>query len=403
MIIQMYKRKPMLKSGLLSLGLSASMMSAAFFPLMNGCSKPKASAEKAAAASSNDPLEVTVAPALAAQLKIGEPQIRDVASSLQVAARIETDASQIARVGSPVSGRIIKLLALEGQYVRKGSALATLHSTDLSDTQFAFVKAFSQQELAEQATNRAEQLVKADVIGTAELERRRAELLQASTEASAFRTQLRGLGMTDAAIRKLETTRQLNADYPIVTSISGTVLERKVTLGQIVQPAEVAFMVADLSNVWLIADVPEESAGKLHKGMHVVVKIPSLPDEKVEGELSYVSPVVDPATRTIPVRMDLPNPRGNFKPAMLASMTFIDRSERRTTIPATAIVREDNKDHVFVQLSAGKFKLREVTLDGESNDDRVLESGINPDEKIVLDGAFHLNNQRKQNAIKGGE
>jgi cobalt-zinc-cadmium efflux system membrane fusion protein len=403
MIIQMYKRKPMLKSGLLSLGLSASMMSAAFFPLMNGCSKPKASAEKAAAASSNDPLEVTVAPALAAQLKIGEPQIRDVASSLQVAARIETDASQIARVGSPVSGRIIKLLALEGQYVRKGAALATLHSTDLSDTQFAFVKAFSQQELAEQATNRAEQLVKADVIGTAELERRRAELLQASTEASAFRTQLRGLGMTDAAIRKLETTRQLNADYPIVTSISGTVLERKVTLGQIVQPAEVAFMVADLSNVWLIADVPEESAGKLHKGMHVVVKIPSLPDEKVEGELSYVSPVVDPATRTIPVRMDLPNPRGNFKPAMLASMTFIDRSERRTTIPATAIVREDNKDHVFVQLSAGKFKLREVTLDGESNDDRVLESGINPDEKIVLDGAFHLNNQRKQNAIKGGE
>ena len=403
MIIQMYKRKPMLKSGLLSLGLSASMMSAAFFPVMNGCSKPKASAEKAAAASPNDPLEVTVAPALAAQLKIGEPQVRDVASSLQVAARIETDASQIARVGSPVSGRIIKLLALEGQYVRKGAALATLHSTDLSDTQFAFVKAFSQQELAEQATNRAEQLVKADVIGTAELERRRAELLQASTEASAFRTQLRGLGMTDAAIRKLETTRQLNADYPIVTSISGTVLERKVTLGQIVQPAEVAFMVADLSNVWLIADVPEESAGKLHKGMHVVVKIPSLPDEKVEGELSYVSPVVDPATRTIPVRMDLPNPRGNFKPAMLASMTFIDRSERRTTIPATAIVREDNKDHVFVQLSAGKFKLREVTLDGESNDDRVLESGINPDEKIVLDGAFHLNNQRKQNAIKGGE
>jgi cobalt-zinc-cadmium efflux system membrane fusion protein len=281
--------------------------------------------------------------------------------------------------------------------------LATLHSTDLSDTQFAFIKAFSQQELAQQATNRAEQLVKADVIGTAELERRRAELLQAGTEASAFRTQLRGLGMTDAAIRKLESTRELNADYPIVTSIYGTVLERKVTLGQIVQPAEVAFMVADLSNVWLVADVPEESAGKLHKGMHVEVKIPSLPDENVEGELSYVSPVVDPATRTIPVRMDLPNPRGIFKPAMLASMTFIDRSERRTTIPSTAIVREDNKDHVFVQSSPGMFKLREVTLDGEADDDRIVESGVNPHEKIVLDGAFHLNNQRKQNAIKGGE
>lgn len=281
--------------------------------------------------------------------------------------------------------------------------MATLHSTDLSDTQFAFIKAFSQEALARQATNRAEQLVKADVIGSAELERRRAELLQASTEASAFRTQLRGLGMTDAAIQKLETTRQLNADYPIVASISGTVLERKVTLGQIVQPAEVAFMVADLSNVWLEANVPEESAGKLHKGMHVVVTVPALPDEKVEGQLSYVSPVVDPATRTVPVRMDLPNPRGIFKPAMLASMTFIDHTERRTTIPSTAIVREGNKDHVFVQLAAGKFKLREITLGPESDDDRILESGLNPDEKIVLDGAFHLNNQRKQNAIKGGE
>jgi cobalt-zinc-cadmium efflux system membrane fusion protein len=374
----------------------------ACFQLLHGCSKPKASAEKASVAQ-NDPAEVTIDPALAAQLKIGEPLVRDVANSLQVAARIETDASRIARIGSPVAGRIIKLLVLEGQYVNRGSVMATLHSTDLSDTQFAFIKAFSQQALAEQATNRAEQLVKADVIGTAELERRRAELLQASTEASAFRTQLRGLGMTDAAIHRLETTRQLNADYPIVASISGTVLERKVTLGQIVQPAEIAFMVADLSNVWLVADVPEESAGKLHKGMHVVVRVPSLPDEKIEGELSYVSPVVDPATRTIPVRMDLSNPKGIFKPAMLASMTLIDHTERRPAIPSTAIVREGNKDHVFVQLAPEKYKLREVMLGSESDDDRILESGVNPGEKIVLDGAFHLNNQRKQNAIKGGE
>jgi cobalt-zinc-cadmium efflux system membrane fusion protein len=389
------------KNRVFLLGMAASILFTGFF--VTGCSKPKASAENAAARGQSDPTEVIVDVASAGQLKIGEAETRDVANSLLVAARIETDASRIARVGSPVAGRIIKLLAMEGDYVHKGSVMATLHSTDLSDTQFAFIKAFSQKALAEQATNRAEQLVNADVIGSAELERRRAELLQASTEASAFRTQLRGLGMTDAAIKKLETTRQLNADYPIVASISGTVLDRKVTIGQIVQPAEIAFMVADLSNVWLVADVPEESAGKLHRGIHVVVSIPSLPNEKVEGELSYVSPVVDPATRTVPVRMNLANPQGIFKPAMLASMTFIDHSERRAIIPSTAIIRENNKDHAFVQLSPGRFKLREIVLDGESDDDRILESGINPGEKIVLDGAFHLNNQRKQNAIKGGE
>jgi cobalt-zinc-cadmium efflux system membrane fusion protein len=181
------------------------------------------------------------------------------------------------------------------------------------------------------------------------------------------------------------------------------VLDRKVTIGQIVQPAEIAFMVADLSNVWVIADVPEQSAGKLHKGMEVIVKIPALPEQELHGKLSYVSPIVDPNTRTVQVRMDLPNPKGIFKPAMLANMTFIDASERKNTIPSTAVVREENKDYIFVQIGPKKFMLREVSLGLESGDRRALESGVNPGEKIVLDGAFHLNNQRKQNAIKGGE
>ncbi len=373
---------------------------AAVLMMTSGCEKKKAVAEQSVSAV--NPAEITVDAALSSHLKIGEPQIHDVANSLQVAARIETDASRVARVGSPVAGRIIKLQTMEGQNVRRGAVMATLHSTDLSDTQFVFIKAVSQQGLAEQGTHRAEELVKADVMGGAELERRRAELLQASTEASAFRTQLHGLGMTDAAINRLETTRQLNADYPVVASISGTVLERKVTIGQIVQPAEMAFLVADLSNVWLLADVPEESAGRLHRGMHVIVNIPSLPSEKVEGKLSYVSAVVDPTTRTVQVRMDLPNPRGIFKPAMLASMTFVDHTERRRTIPSTAVVRENNKDHVFIQLAPDKFVLREVVLGAEYGEEDVLESGVNPGEKIVLDGTFHLNNQRKQNAIKGG-
>jgi cobalt-zinc-cadmium efflux system membrane fusion protein len=365
-----------------------------------GCKKKTAPVEVAA---QEDPTVITVTPELAKQLVIGEPKIEEVAGSLQVAARIDTDASRIARIGSPVAGRIIKLLVLEGQYVHRGESLATLHSTDLSDTQFSFIKAYSQQQLAEKAAERAEQLVKADVMGQAELDRRRAEQLQASTEAQAFRTQLGVLGMSDAAIRRLETTRKLNADYPIISTISGTVLDRKVTIGQIVQPAEIAFMVADLSNVWVIADVPEQSAGKLHKGMEVIVKIPALPEQEIQGKLSYVSPIVDPNTRTVQVRMDLPNPKGIFKPAMLANLTFIDASERKNTIPSTAVVREENKDYVFVQIGPKKFMLREVSLGLESGDRRVLESGVHPGEKIVLDGAFHLNNQRKQNAIKGGE
>jgi len=209
--------------------------------------------------------------------------------------------------------------------------------------------------------------------------------------------------MSEASLAELKKNRQLNADYPVLSSISGTVLERKVTLGQIVQPAELAFLVADLSTVWVVADVPEDHAAHLHKGMQAKVHIPALPNEVIQGQLAYVSPIVDPATRTVQVRMDLHNSKGLYKPAMLAAMTFVDESEPKITVPATAVVREDNKDHVFVQLEPNHFILREVTLGAEDADDRVLESGVKPGEKIVLDGAFHLNNQRKQNAIRGGK
>ena len=364
-----------------------------------GCKKKPA---EAAAAVSSDPNEVAVTPALATNLRFGAPEMRDVTGTLQVSARVETDGSRIARVGSPVAGRILRLLVFEGQTVRAGKALAMLHSTDLSDTQFALVRAVSQQELAQAAERRAVQLVDADVIGRAELERRRAELLQASMEASSYRTQLRGLGMGDGQIQQLVSTRKLSADYPIVTPKSGTVLKREVTAGQVVQPADPAFTIADLSVVWITANVPEEEAGTLRKGLEVTVTIPALPGTRIGGHLSYVAPIVDPLTRTVQVHIDVANADGRLKPDELASMTFTGHRDRKLTVPNTAIVREDDRDHVFVQVAPQRYALREVTLGEEQNDFRTVLSGVRADEHIVTDGAFHLNNQRKQNAIKGG-
>jgi cobalt-zinc-cadmium efflux system membrane fusion protein len=374
----------------------------AVFLLMSaqGCSsKPKASVTEPI----SDPNEISITPALADNLRFGTPEMTDINGTLQVSAHVQTDAQQIARVGSPVAGRILKLLVFEGQYVKTGTVLAMLHSTDLSDTQFALIKAASQQELAEAAAKRAEQLLQADVIGRAELERRRAEVLQASTEASSYRTQLLGLGMTESQIRHLESTRRLSADYPIVTPRSGTVLKREITIGQVVQPADPAFTIADLSSVWIIANVPEAEAGHLQKGMEVKVRVPSLPQGEIEGKLSFVSPIVDPATRTVEVRMDVPNTSGVLKPDQLASMTFTGRTGRKLSIPNAAVVREENKDYVFVQSTPQSYVLREVSLGEEEDDRRVVLSGVQINERIVTDGAFHLNNQRKQNAIKGGK
>jgi membrane fusion protein, heavy metal efflux system len=349
----------------------------------------------------SNPNEISITPALARNLMFGEPEISNVTGTLRVSAHVETDARRIARVGSPVAGRIIKLLVFEGEYVKPGTVLAMLHSTNLSDTQVALIKAYSQQGLAAAAEGRAEQLVDADVIGRAELERRRAELLQASTEAASYRTQLLGLGMTEAQIRNLETTRKLSADYPIAAPKSGTVLTREITIGQVVQPSDPAFTIADLSSVWVVADVPEEDAGQLQKGMEVEVRIPALPQHRIEGRLTFVSPIVDPSTRTVEVRMDVANPTGLLKPDELASMTFIGHADRKLTVPNAAVVREGNKDYVFVQDGPRKCVLREISLGEEENDRRVVLSGVQRGERIVTDGAFHLNNQRRQNTIKG--
>ncbi len=350
-----------------------------------------------------DPNSVSITPAIAQNLKTGTAEMTEVAGTLEVAARVESDARRIARVGSPVSGRILRLVAFEGQYVKAGAVLAALHSTDLSDTQFALIKAASQQALSEAAEKRAEQLMAADVIGQAELERRRAELLQASAEAASYRTQLNGLGMSESQIRQLETTHKLNADYPIIAPKSGTVLTREITIGQVVQPSNPAFVISDLSMVWITANVPEEEAEHLKTGMEVQVHIPALPEQQISGRLSYVAPIVDPATRTVAVRMDVSNKDGLLKPDQLAAMTFISRKAKKLTVPVGAIVREENKDFVFVQVSPQRYMLREVTLGDEANQRRVVLDGLHQDEVIVTQGAFHLNNQRKQNAVKGTE
>jgi cobalt-zinc-cadmium efflux system membrane fusion protein len=368
-----------------------------------GCSTHASQRADDDAANPPDPLAITVTPDLRKQIKIGEPTWANVADKLRVAGHVAADETRMARVGSSVAGRITKLLVVEGQRVRLGQIIATVRSTELSDAQFSYVKAASQLQLAERAASRAKQLLSADVIGAAELQRREGEALQAAAEKSALRQQLGALGLSEEAIQHLETTHKLDAEYRVTASISGTLLERKVTVGQIVQPAEAVFTIADLSNVWLIADIPEQEAGAIEVGKAVEAEIPALPQQTIRGKLDFVSNTVNPETRTVRVRMNLANPRHIYKPAMLATITLEDRARRRQVIPSTAVVREDNQEQVFVQTGSDSFVLRPVNLSGEFGQYRVLTDGIQPGEKLVVDGAFHLNNQRKQQALQGKE
>lgn len=369
--------------------------------LVSGCQKKETPGRAQTAGMKSDPMEIQAGPDLLKMLQVGTPITKSVKVELQVAGRVEADENRIARVSAPMSGRITDLPVVEGQMVTRGQVLAVIRSAELSDAQFAYMKAFSQQQLADRAVARAKRLVEAGVIGDAELQRREAELVQANAEVNALHDQLRVLGMTEEAVDALERTRKVNSTISVLSPIDGTVMDRRLTIGQLAQGAETIVMLADLSSVWLVADVPEQTAGSLEPGKDVEAEIAALPGRKIAGKLSFVSAIVNPETRTVRARMVLPNPRREYKPAMLATMNIQGTAERERLVPISAIVREENLDHVFVQTAPDRFVLRRVVIGDEFGSDRVLESGVRAGEKIVLDGAFHLNAERKRLAVSG--
>jgi membrane fusion protein, heavy metal efflux system len=358
----------------------------------------KAAAPAPEAASEN---EVTMTPALEKLVHTGEPPMAFVGQSITVAAQLEADETRITRVGSPLMGRIVSLAIREGEQVSKGQLIATLNSTGLSDAQLSYLKALSQKQLAQRAVDRAKLLLKADVIGIAEQQRREAELAEATAELDAAVDQLALLGMPLEGIEELRKTRALNSVSRVVASMDGTVLDRRITLGQIVQPADTMCEIADLSTLWLVADVPEQNAGGIRVGQSVEANIAALPGAPLHGKLSFVSATVNPETRTVRVRMDVSNPSRRLKPAMLATMVLRDETSRQRVLPLSALVRDGNDDFVFVQHGAHRFMLRQVTVGSEQDGKRVLIDGLNPGEQVVLEGAFHLNAERKKQSIRG--
>lgn len=360
-----------------------------------------AATEPVSAKGSRNPMEITPSESIRKDLTVTTPTTAEVGATLSVAARIEFDETGITRVGSPVMGRITSLGAREGQEVKRGQLLATLTSTGLSEAQLALLKATSQRQLAERAMDRAKTLLDAGVIGAAEVQRREAELTQAEAEVEAARDQLQLLGMPQSAISEVLKGRRLNSATSVLASMDGVVLDRKITLGQVVQPADTVFEIADLTHLWMVADVPEQSAGRLQEGQLVEATVGALPNVTLRGKLSFISHTVNPETRTVRVRMDLPNPKRIYKPAMLATMILKEHVEKRTLVPLTAVVREENSEYVFVERTPGTYVLRLVHLGEEFNGQRVLIDGVQPTDSIVTQGAFHLNNERRRQNQRG--
>jgi len=267
-----------------------------------------------------DPNVVVVNPDLRKMISDGKVQVAPFVEELRASGRIDFNELFLSRIGANVTGRVSEILAVPGQIVKQGDVLAKITSTELTQSQLAYLKAKSASQLADQAANRAKILYKEDVIALAELQKREAESSSARAEFRAANDQLRVQGMDQASIDRLAKSGVIESINNVIATIPGEIVERKINKGQVVQPADALFTVADLSTLWAISEVPESNSYLIRKGQKASLFIPALRNQEIEGTVAHVDSIVNPQTRTVVVRMELPNKEGQIKPGMLATM-----------------------------------------------------------------------------------
>jgi cobalt-zinc-cadmium efflux system membrane fusion protein len=341
-------------------------------------------------------LRVRVSPEMAAQFK-SEPLVaREITTSQEVAGRIEANEKRVTRIGAAVTGRVTEVLVDIGDRIQRGQTLALVSSPELTQAQLAYLRANAARELAERAEERAQLLLRADVIGSAELQRRQSELAIASAEQKAAADHLQIMGLGTEAIARLRQQGSLHPHAVVSSPLAGVVIERKISQGQVAQPGDPLFTVADLSRVWVVGELPEQTARAAQVGQTVQIEVPALGLKTWTGRIIFVGDTVNPDTRTVTIRTEVDNAARSLKPQMLATMKIATASERLPAVPQAAVVREQDKDHLVVDQGGGQYELVPVRLGEAVQGLRPVLEGVKEGQRIVVEGAFHLNNERKR-------
>jgi len=359
------------------------------------CGK-KEEAVQAAPEAPADPMMVTVPAAMAPNFKVSKLGTAELSPVQEITGRIDASEQRVSRIGAAVTGRAMEVFVDIGDSVRAGQPLARVASPELTQAQLAVLRANAASSLASRAVERARQLLQADVIGSAELQRRESELAVANAELRASTDQLRLLGMSGGDIASLRSQGTLAPATVVVSPRSGVVIERNVSQGQVTQPGDPLFTVADLDKVWVVGAVPEQAASSVEVGQSMEITVPALGGTPLTGKVVAVGATVNPDTRTVGVRTEVDNPKRALKPQMLATMRISGAPQKTLAVPPAAVVRENDRDNVYVKTAENKYRLTPVELGPNSNGMRALLQGPREGTEIVSEGAFHLNNERKR-------
>jgi cobalt-zinc-cadmium efflux system membrane fusion protein len=310
---------------------------------------------------------------------------REIQRTLVLPAVVEADPARLAKILPPLAGRITQLRVQLGQRVDLGQPLAVLDSSDLGTAYADYARAKVLLENATRVRDRQRALVKAG--GAAEK-----DLQQADTD---FATAFAEYQRADARLKQIganaDTTGK-SRELTVTSPISGSVIDLTAAAGTYWNDATAPLMtIADLSTVWVTANLPEKDTALVAKGQAVDIVFAAYPGKVSKGQVLFISDVLDPDIRRTKVRIAFPNPDIRAKPGMFANVTFHAPPQTVSVIPTTAVVFNNDADQVYVEVAPGVFEPHQVETAFEQSGEAVVENGLKPGDRIVVKGGVLLN------------
>jgi cobalt-zinc-cadmium efflux system membrane fusion protein len=322
-----------------------------------------------------------------AKLVIDPVQEKEVQRTLILPGVVEADPAHLVKVLPPLTGRITQLKAQLGERVEKNQPLAVLDSPDLGQAYSDHERATALLELARQNRDRARGLAKIGGAAVKDLQQAESDYITAESEHQRADARLRQIGVDPEFDDKSRTVT-------IKAPIAGSIIELDVAPGAYWNDTTAELMtIADLSSIWVTANVPEKDTAQIKKGQAVEVTFPAYPNETLKGDVLFVSDVLDPDTRRTKVRIAFPNPDIRLKPNMFASVKFVARRQTSPSIATTALVLNVNSDseQVFVEVAPWTFEARPVEVGFQEDGQSIVQKGLKPGERVVVKGGVLLN------------
>ena len=330
-------------------------------------------------------LQLSAEEAQRAGLKVETLAQQAFADAITVTATIRPNQDRIARVAPRVEGRIVQVNANLGAQVKAGQSLAVLDSLAIGEAQSALLQAQSSQRVAQADFKRAESLVADEIIAQRDFLRAKAEFEKASGELRSAQNKLRLLGGS------ARSDGAANSTFALTSPLAGTVIQKKAIVGELGTPNDALFTVADLSKVWVEANLTEDTLSKVRVGSAATVTVTAYPGERFAGRVTYVASVLDKDSRTIPARVEVENKDGRLKPEMFATATIETNGAKREalSVPNSAILLLQGQPTIFVEEHGG-YEARAIEPGDKLSGRTVIKSGVAAGEKVVTAGAYAL-------------